>query len=150
MFLEMCLLREKCPEKLCAAAGAFVGDTRYQSPPAELGFFRAGLHSSSRRTERALLWKEPLQCLLLPTWFCAVRLLNCTQGSGCHIYSHLFLFLPRYQELSRETLENGSGFSVFGLCGDQLHLVLLMNFISGVRISGLAPVTENVKQLGVP
>lgn len=150
MFLEMCLLREKYPEKLCAAAGAFVGDTRYQSPPAELGFFRAGLHSSSRRTERALLWKEPLQCLLLPTWFCAVRLLNCTQGSGCHIYSHLFLLLPRYQELSRETLENGSGFCVFGLCGDQLHLVLLMNFISGVRISGLTPVTENVKQLGVP
>lgn len=150
MFLEMCLLREKYPEKLCAAAGAFVGDTRYQSPPAELGFFRAGLHSSSRRTERALLWKEPLQCLLLPPWFCAVRLLNCTQGSGYHIYSHLFLLLPRYQELSRETLENGSGFCVFGLCEDQLHLVLLMNFISGVRISGLAPVTENVKQLGVP
>lgn len=67
--------------------------------------------------------------------------------------SHLFPFiplLPHYQELSRETLESGSGFSALGLCEDQLPLVLLIKFISGVRISGLAPVTENVKQLGVP
>lgn len=65
MFLEICLLRER--KTLKSSAVLLVplwADILYQIFPAQPGFPRAGLHSSSRKTERAWLWNKQLQYLL--------------------------------------------------------------------------------------
>lgn len=79
-----------------------------------------------------------------------VKLLNGTQVSERDIYSPFIPVTSLLARLSRETLEEDSGFTVLsGLCEAQPHLPLVIKFISGVKTSLtlLALVVENLKQM---
>lgn len=147
MFLEICLLREKDPEKQCAAAGAFVGWHTVPDPPSTARISQSWL-SQPEQKDRACLALEQAATVLsfclcvLPLWgyWIAPKSQSVTLIPATSL-------LPR---LSRETLESSSGFPVLsGLWEDQLHLALTTKFISGVKTSlkVLALITETLKQM---